>query len=125
MDQKEIDAMKTASHSEGAAAERTRMQSILTCEEAKGRSKLANHIAFNTTMSVDDAKGMLAVSALEVTEGAQAPQTPFSQAMDKDNPQIPANEGQDKAELSAEETTAAEVAAILGARQMATGKSAK
>lgn len=125
MDQAEIDALKTASHGEGAAAERTRMQGILTCEEAKGRGKLANHIAFNTTMSVDDAKAMLAVAPQETTEGAQAPQTPFSQAMDKDNPQIPANEGQDKAELSAEDTTAAEVAAILGARQMATGKAAK
>lgn len=125
MDQAEIDALKNASHGEGAAAERTRMQGILTCEEAKGRGKLANHIAFNTTMSVDDAKAMLAVAPQETTEGAQAPQTPFSQAMDKDNPQIPANEGQDKAELSAEDTTAAEVAAILGARQMATGKAAK
>lgn len=125
MDQKEIDALKTASHSEGAAAERARVQGIMTCEEAKGRSTLANHIAFNTTMSVEEAKGMLAVSALEVNPTAQAPQTPFSKAMDKDNPNIPANEGQDKAELSAEETTAAEVAAILGARQMATGKAAK
>jgi len=125
MDQAEIDALKTASHSEGAAAERTRMQGILTCEEAKGRGKLANHIAFNTTMSVDDAKGMLAMSPQETAEGTQAPQTPFSKAMDNDNPNIPANEGQDKAELSAEEVAAAEVAQILGARQMATGKPAK
>lgn len=43
-------------------AERSRVQGIQSCEEAKGREALANHLAFNTEMSVADAKAMLAVA---------------------------------------------------------------
>lgn len=46
-------------------AERERVSGILTCEEAKGRSALANHFALNTSMSVDDAKAALNVAPKE------------------------------------------------------------
>ncbi|QPB11459.1 head maturation protease [Providencia phage Kokobel1] len=45
--------------SKGAKAEQARIKGILNCEEAKGRESLANHIAFNTSMSEEEAKGML------------------------------------------------------------------
>lgn len=52
-------------------AERQRMSGIMGCDEAKGREQLANHIAMNTNMSVEDAKGMLSAAPL-----AQAASTP-------------------------------------------------
>lgn len=68
--------------SDARVAERARMSGILNCEEAKGRETMANHIAMNTTMSVDDAKQMLAAApkAAATTAAAPAP-NPFQQAM--------------------------------------------
>lgn len=51
-----------------ASAERTRVQGILQHAEAKGRGALANHLAFNTSMSVEEAGAMLA--AAEKEQGA-------------------------------------------------------
>jgi signal peptide peptidase SppA len=48
---------------EGAAAAQTRISAILSSEEAQGREAQANHIAFKTSMSSEDAIGMLAASA--------------------------------------------------------------
>ena len=53
---------KTEEKVDHAANERARIESITTCDEAKGREGLASHIAFKTNMSVDDAKAMLASS---------------------------------------------------------------
>lgn len=55
-----VDAAAAAT--QARQAERARVNGILTCEEAKGRDTLANHIAMNTEMSVDDAKKMLAAA---------------------------------------------------------------
>lgn len=45
------------------AAEATaRIQAILTCDEAKGRGQMAQHLAFQTNMSADEAKALLAVA---------------------------------------------------------------
>lgn len=41
-------------------AERQRVAGILNCEEAKGREELANHLAFDTEMSVEASVAMLA-----------------------------------------------------------------
>ena len=57
---------------EGAKAAQTRIDGILNCEEAAKRSKLANHLAFKTEMSVDDAKALLAASAEDKPEAAAA-----------------------------------------------------
>lgn len=53
---------------EGAQAAQARISGILSCEEAGKRSKLANHLAFNTSVSVEDAKAMLAASAEDKTD---------------------------------------------------------
>lgn len=50
---------------EGAAAERARIQAIVTHAEADGRGKLAAHLAFSTDMSADAAGGLLAASPKE------------------------------------------------------------
>lgn len=73
--------------SDARTAERARISGIQSCEEAKGREKLASHLALNTDMSVEAAKGVLAASA---QEGAAAPAAaapaaggnPFKEAMD-------------------------------------------
>lgn len=43
-------------------AERQRISAVLSSDEAKGRSELANHLALQTDMSADAAKGILAAS---------------------------------------------------------------
>lgn len=63
-----------AARAQGAKDATARIQAILGADEAKGRSKLANHLAFKSTMSADEAKGMLAEAALETQEAhGQAP----------------------------------------------------
>jgi signal peptide peptidase SppA len=48
-----------ASTQVSASSEKERIKAILSSEEAKGREKLANHIAFDTGMGIDEAKSML------------------------------------------------------------------
>lgn len=55
---------------EGKKAEQTRISGIMSCEAATGRSKLANHLAFSTTMSVEDAQATLAASGLDPVQAA-------------------------------------------------------
>lgn len=75
----------------GATAERARVKAILGCDEAKGRTKLAQHLAFDTDMNADQAKQMLAVSAVEA---AAAPANPLAVAMSSvDNPNVGAGGG--------------------------------
>ncbi|MEQ3670665.1 S49 family peptidase [Pseudophaeobacter sp.] len=47
-----------------AETERTRIAGILGCDEAKGREDLAQSLAFNSSMSVDEAKKHLATAAV-------------------------------------------------------------
>lgn len=65
---------------EARKAERQRISEITGCEEAKGKSKLANHLALNTEMSVEDAKSVLAAASEEVQPVA-ATTNPLEQAM--------------------------------------------
>lgn len=46
----------------GAAEMQARIRDIQTCEQAKGREQLASHLAFSTSMSVEEAKGILAAA---------------------------------------------------------------
>lgn len=64
-------------------AERERISGIMNCEEAKGRSKLANHLAMNTSMSVDDAKAVLANGAIEAAAAAPEAKKPEDQKKDE------------------------------------------
>lgn len=71
----------------GSDAERTRISAILTHAEAEGRSKLAQHLAFKTTQSVEDAAAMLAAAPKEVA--AKDPTNRFAAAMDaQGNPNL-------------------------------------
>lgn len=94
---------------EAQGAERARTQGILNCEEAKGRASLASHIAFNTSMSVDDAKAMLSKAPTEATETAN----PFKETMDKDkHPEVGAGAALDDKQQEA-------ASGILAAAKMA------
>jgi signal peptide peptidase SppA len=64
-------------------AERARVHGIQSCEEAKGREKLASHLAMNTDMSVDQAKAMLAVAATEQPQATAPAANGFQAVMDK------------------------------------------
>ena len=84
-------AAKQEGVSEGQKAATARIGAILNCEEAKGKSKLANHLAFESEMSAEDAKKMLAVAAAERPEpdeeeskNASAGKGPLSEAMKKE-----------------------------------------
>lgn len=54
-------------------AERERMAGILNCEAAKANPALANHLAFNTDMSAEEAGGILAAAGTPAAPAAQAP----------------------------------------------------
>lgn len=102
--------------SEARTSERARIQGIQGCEEAKGRDKLASHLAFNTNMSVDEAKAILAASPSEQAAAAPAA-NPFESAMDSaQHPNVGAGAvgGDDPAQNPA--------MAILSAQQLMTGQ---
>lgn len=61
----DVEKVKADSKAEGRAEERARIGAILKADEAKGRAQLANHLAFETDMAADDAKKLLAASAVE------------------------------------------------------------
>lgn len=88
----QLAAQLAAARTEGAAAMQARIQAITACDEAKGREKLASHLAFNTAMSADEAKALLAVSAVEAapaSTSAAAQQTALAAGMAKvTNPQV-------------------------------------
>lgn len=78
-----------AARNEAVKAERARVSGIQTCEEAKGRETLANHLALNTDMSVDAAKAILAAAPKQ----AAAPSgNAFREAMNSgSNPNVGAD----------------------------------
>lgn len=63
-------ALIVEAKAEGATAMQERIKGIQTCDEAKGREKLAAHLAFNTAMGLDEAKALLTASAVEVATTA-------------------------------------------------------
>lgn len=106
-----------AATAQARQAERARVNGILTCDEAKGRESLANHIAMNTEMSVDDAKKMLAASPKAEAKAETKPNG-FEAAMaNTPNPNV----GADAANADAN-GAADPVAGIMGAYKAATGR---
>jgi len=92
----DLEAQVSEARKEGAQQERNRIAGILTCEEADGRQKLANYLAFETDDTVEKATGALAASPKEVVETKTAQMDPLSQAMEtEENPQVTANGGDD------------------------------
>lgn len=77
---KNTTAETAAATAAAAANERARVQGILNCAEAKHNPKQANHLAFNTSMSVDDAKALLAAGAPSAEEQAEADKNAQAQA---------------------------------------------
>lgn len=73
-------AAPVASSAEQRNAERERIQGILNCEEAAERKELAEHLALQTDLSVEAARGILAAAPAKKAEPAAA--SPFTAAMD-------------------------------------------
>lgn len=70
-----------AEQEKGALEMKERIKGIMSCEEAKGRAEMAEHIAFNTSMSVEDAKALLNVSPRQTeAPAATAPAKPENNA---------------------------------------------
>lgn len=117
-DQKPDLAAAATAAAEARTAERTRVAGIMNCDEAKGRAALANHLALNTDMPVDAAKGILAASPAESAAPAAAAEpaaNPFKEAMDAGkHPNVGADGAAGGGELSAAEQ-------ILQAQAAATG----
>lgn len=67
-----VDAGNKNEQVDAGAAMQARCAAITGCEEAKGREDLANHIAFKTTMSVDEAKSLLAASPKQTATSANS-----------------------------------------------------
>lgn len=116
------DPAQSASEQSQQADERSRIKGIMSCAEAQGRGELANHLAFETSMSVDDAKGILAAAPKATTEQSQE-QKPasdaFSQAMQtEDHPNLSADGVDEQAETG---TVDAQASAILADFKAATG----
>lgn len=95
-------------------AERARISGITGSEEAKGRESLANHLAFNTNMSVDEARALLAVAPK--ADAPKAHVNAFEAAMNNSqNPEVGAGAGQDP------DQDPDRAAQILGAYSLASG----
>lgn len=54
------------------SAERARVAAITTCEQAKGRTKLAQHIAHATDMTLEQAQAMLGAAPVEAAAAGNA-----------------------------------------------------
>lgn len=88
---------------QATATERSRIKGIMGCEEAKGREALANYIAFDTNMSEEEAKKMLAQAPVAQAPVAPAPaaptkaeQTAFEKAMgNSTQPEVGADSARD------------------------------
>ena len=73
-DGKSADVEKAVADATAAAtaAANERIQAILGLDEATGREDLAQHFAFKTKMSVDDAKAALAAAPAKAQEAEEA-----------------------------------------------------
>ena len=110
-----VDAGKKDEQVDAGAAMQARCADITGCEEAKGREALANHFAFKTNMSVDDAKAALAAAPKQSTNATG--KSPLDTAMDASGGGADiANNGGD-----GEEESAKDDGGLLGAFVGATG----
>lgn len=106
------DALRAEGNAAGAAAERTRIQGILSNEQAEGRGDLAQHLAFSTDMPVDAAVALLAKSAKQEGNGGFAS---FDQRMrDEKNPNVGADTDTDPNDINAAVSRSAELGKQFG-----------
>lgn len=88
----QVAAQVASARKEGADQMQARIRAIQTSDEAAGREKLAQHLAFNTTMSADDARALLGVSAKEAPPSAASQVNALADAMAKlTNPAVGAD----------------------------------
>lgn len=106
------DALRADGNAAGAAAERTRIQGILSNDQAEGRGDLAQHLAFSTDMPVDAAVALLAKSAKQEGKGGFAS---FDQRMrDEQNPNVGADTDTDPNDVNAAIARSAELGKQFG-----------
>lgn len=81
----QIRDIATTAAREAVDADRARASAIRTCAEAKGREKLADHLALNTSMSADEARAVLAASPAQAEEAGthKPPANAFAAVMDR------------------------------------------
>lgn len=79
----------------GATEMQARIKAIQTCDEAKGREKLAAHLAFNTAMNADEAKALLAAAPQEAAQAAAAGNALAAGMAAVTNPNVGADTAQD------------------------------
>ena len=91
---------------------KSRIQQILTCEDATGRTVLAQHLAFQTDMSVEDAKQIMKASPAAATQAA-APPAPPADPLKAAMAQIPNPKVGPGAPEDTENDAAAEARAVL------------
>lgn len=84
-------AALTAARTEGVVAERERVAAILGSEEAKGREEQAQFLATKTSVSADEARGILAASPQARTG------SPLDAAMANGGPDVGGGSGDDPA----------------------------
>lgn len=115
----------TTAAREAVEADRARTSAIRTCPEAKGRSALADHLALNTSMSVEAAQATLAASPVQAEESAthKPPAGPFSAVMDRsDHPNV----GPDNVETGAAADESKErIARLQSSYTQLTGRKAR
>ncbi len=68
--QAQLDAAVATARTEAATAERERVKGILRSEAATGRADMADHLAFETPMTVEQAVGLLAKAPVAKAEPA-------------------------------------------------------
>lgn len=94
----EAEKAKTDGEKSGALGAQARIKAILTHNEAAGRADLANHLAFNTSVSAEDAAGMLA--AAPKAEAAK-PGSRLDALMEGEKPKVDAVEAGKDTDIAA------------------------
>lgn len=109
---------------QGMKEAQARISSILNCEAAAGKSALASHIAFNTSMSAEDATALLKVSAAEAPVAQAAPGGPLAAAMAADTDRVAGVDAANASggEQSPEAKRSARIARITASHQAASGR---
>lgn len=113
----------SAQVAEAIVAERARISGITTCAEAANKAALANHLALNTQLSVEQAKAALAAAAPEVAAAnpaAEANALETAMGLTGGGAGVKADE-----ENTGTQATKSRAEEILGAQAQATGKSLK
>jgi signal peptide peptidase SppA len=126
----EADMADLTALAEARTAERARISAIMTCAEATGRGDLANHLAFETEMTAEQAAAMLSKAPRAAAATVAAATTPaepnlLAAAMAAaGTPGISADASASASGASAEGDAAAATALILSSFASATGRKA-